>query len=456
MRACLDILVISKLRLVSVIVLTLCLAIVVANYASSTKKVRIIYTNDLMGWLESCGCPGKRLGGLAQRATVISRLIRENPNVVIVDSGNQSDKPERLDFIMSVLAGLGYDAVGIGEFDRRFEREFLDAASKHNITVVDAGAWEPAKSAFSRPVTTRQVVPYVLKNVARVMVGIISFGVSPELEPNEEQSRIKAMQLALKEVRKSCNILVALDQAGLITREWVERNASETGVPDIVIGGVSRAQSPPIEIIGKCYLVQTSVNGSHVGVVDVEVTPTQPSSFIFDRIALDLTVKEDFKIKQRVSKFLDSIGQRAVVSKTTGGAATSDGYLHPNMCRACHSYEYRDWTTTKHARALRTLDQSNRLIPECLQCHSEAYRRTRVVNVPPDGIAGIECITCHRLPNPHWNEQRAPSGTWKVDPKLCKECHTPERSAAYEEKTYLPRVSHGIISSPKSTNPSGS
>lgn len=383
---------------------------------------------------------------------MIRKLLGENPNAVIVDSGNQSDKPERLDFIMSVLAELGYDAIGVGAVDRRFEKEFFDAASKHNLTVVDAGVWESAKGVSPGSATNWRVVPYVVKNVAGVRVGIISFGASPELEPEEKQSRVRAMLLALKEVRKSCDILVALDQAGLITREWVERNASETGVPDIVIGGASRAQSPPVEIIGKCHLVQTSVNGSHVGVVDVEVVPAQSPRFTFDRIALDLTIKEDPKIKQQVSKFLDSIGQRAVVSKTIEGPPTSGGYLHPRMCRACHSYEYQDWTTTKHARALKTLDQINRLLPECLQCHSEAYRRARVINIPPDGIAGIECITCHKLPNPHWNEQRAPSGTWKVDPKLCKECHTPERSAAYNEKTYLPRVSHRTLSLPKSAN----
>lgn len=47
--------IVSKLQLALALVLILCVVIVIANHASSTKKIRVIYTNDLMGWLEPCG-----------------------------------------------------------------------------------------------------------------------------------------------------------------------------------------------------------------------------------------------------------------------------------------------------------------------------------------------------------------------------------------------------------------
>ena len=377
---------------------------------------------------------------------MITALVRENPDVVIVDSGNQSDKPGRLDLIMSILSDLKYDAIGIGIADRQLEKEFLEAASKHSMTVVDAGAFLPPEKKDGESVAPEwRIVSYVVKNVAGVRVGIISFGAPATNASEEEEPRAKRMELALKEVRAACDVLIALDQAGFITREWLKRNARQIGAPDLVIGGSSRSESPPVEIVERCHIVQTSVNGSHVGVVDVEFVPGQSPRLTFDRIPLDRTVPEDPNVKHRVAKFLDSIGQSSVASKLVDSGTAQSGYLHPHMCRSCHDREYQDWTATKHARALKTLDQNNRLIPECLQCHSEAFRRARTVSVPSGGIGGVECITCHRIPVPHWGDTRAPSGTWKVDPKLCLECHTPERSASYNQATYLPKVSHGTI-----------
>ncbi|MDH7602553.1 MAG: multiheme c-type cytochrome [Armatimonadota bacterium] len=363
-----------------------------------------------------------------------------------MDSGNQSDKPGRLDFIMSILADLKYDAIGIGAADRQLEREFLEAASKHSITVVDAAAWNAGVS-WSADQPNWRVVPYVVKNILGVKVGVISFGVAASTSENHYSDKILS---ALKEARTASDILIALDQAGLLTREWLREHAKQQGIPDLVIGGSARAQSPPLEIVEGCYFVQTSVNGSHVGVVDIEFTRGQPLRLTLDRIALDTSVPEEPNIKRRVAQFLDSIGARSATSAASAGDnPASAGYMHPRMCRACHEAEYEDWAATKHARAVKTLDQNKRLIPECLQCHSEAFRRARVINVPSDGVAGIECLTCHRLPVPHWDEKRAPSGTWKVDRKICKECHTPERSAAYDESIYLPKISHGVIAVPK-------
>lgn len=439
----------SGLKFFAVIAsIVLCAVSALENSAlSPTKRIRVIYTNDLLGWLEPCGCPGKRLGGLAQRATIIGRLIKENPNAVIVDSGNQSDKPGRLDFIMSILAELKYDAIGIGAADRLLEKEFLEAASKHSIAVVDAAAWNTGvASGAEKQGSGWRVVPYLVKSVSGVRVGIISFGVPPKSVSASDNLSSTAILSALKEARAACDILIALDQAGLVTREWLRDSAKKGSIPDLVIGGSARAHSPPVEIIEGCHVVQTSVNGSHVGVVDLEFDRGQPLRFTFERIALDTSVPEEPNIKRRVAQFLDSIGQRSVALATSANAQSdSTAYLHPRMCRACHENEYEDWVTTKHAHAIRTLERNKRLIPECLQCHSEVYRRTKTVNVPSDGIAGVECITCHKLPVPHWDSDRAPSATWKVDRKLCTECHTPERSAAYNEAVYLPRVSHGVI-----------
>jgi len=61
----------------------------------------------------------------------------------------------------------------------------------------------------------------------------------------------------------------------------------------------------------------------------------------------------------------------------------------------CHPAQYAQWQTQKHAQAIESLRQKERLVPECLKCHSEQYRRTGKF-VPNLGRAdGVQCSTCH-------------------------------------------------------------
>ncbi|MCX8053544.1 MAG: cytochrome c family protein, partial [Armatimonadetes bacterium] len=121
---------------------------------------------------------------------------------------------------------------------------------------------------------------------------------------------------------------------------------------------------------------------------------------------------------------------------------------HPLMCISCHPKEYEDWAKTKHAQAVATLNREQRMIPECLKCHSELYRRLNRVSNSFDQPGGVECATCHFGSLPHGVERKNVTTRVKVDPKICTECHTKQWSPNYEEKSYMARVSHlGVKSS---------
>ena len=104
----------------------------------SPKIIRIIYSNDTEGYLQPCSCGGRYLGGLSRRATAISRLTKENPDAVIVESGNLSDKPCRLGIVTKLLSSLKYDAVGVGSLDQQFAPEFFKQTTHFKLPVVDA------------------------------------------------------------------------------------------------------------------------------------------------------------------------------------------------------------------------------------------------------------------------------------------------------------------------------
>lgn len=433
-----------KSRLIVLIGVTLLALGVIAasmtlNAGDVPKKIRVIYTNDTSGYLESCGCGGVRDGGLARRVTVVNKLTQENPNTVIVESGNLSNAPDRIGIIMSVLSELKYDAVGVGEMDVRTGTDlFYTEAAKHKIRIIDPRAGAPEST-----------LPFFVKEVDGVKIGIVSFGVGPfDPNANEYESR-KSMYNAFKSARESSDVLIVLDQANIVTAQWLERNGKRLGVPDIVVSGTSKSGMSEAQVIGTTYIVPTSTQGKHLGFVDIEVTPGSQPKMVCTRVHLGDDVVEDSKTKARVDAFVGRgtviVGESSVESVPVATApkpSEKEIYYSPELCRTCHIKEYEDWAKTAHAKAIKTLVDVQRLVPECLPCHSEEYRKLSSVAIPEDGIGGVECATCHMDALPHDMERKGVEQKTRVSAQSCLTCHTPGRSPKYDEQVYFPRVSH--------------
>jgi 5'-nucleotidase len=158
--------------------------------------------------LEPCGCGGRYQGGLARRATVIARLVQENPNVLLVDSGNLCDKKTKLPLVAKLMADMRYDAIGIGEVDSGFADDYFKTAAAFGLKVV-----ETARS------NNALTVPYFVKKVGGVKVGVVSFG-KVEKGTGESQSDLRQSFLdAYEKARGQSDVLVLLDQGGIATRE---------------------------------------------------------------------------------------------------------------------------------------------------------------------------------------------------------------------------------------------
>ena len=86
--------------------------------------LEILYTGDVIGYVEDCGCKVNPAGGLARRAWLVSQIKTNYPGtpVVLLDAGNFSDNPTekgdlRTAALLKEMAGLGYKVVAVGERD---------------------------------------------------------------------------------------------------------------------------------------------------------------------------------------------------------------------------------------------------------------------------------------------------------------------------------------------------
>ena len=389
---------------------------------------------------------------------------------MIVESGNIVNSPDKLDIVTSIYATLGYDAIGIGQSDLRVGEEYFKKIAEKKLAIVDVHTEKRGSS-----------VPYIIKNVNGVKVGIISFGamLSEPKDVNEFDLK-KARFSAYKKAREASDVLILLDQANVVTKEWLESNAQRLGAPDIVVGGMQNMGLPQEEVVGKTRIVPTSLQGKTVGVVDIEVTPGQDLKMVVRKLPLEPSIEEDQETVKLVKASSGASQGAHIITQAEADANKSNiqnsdhtltsapahspvpagneappvvintnnvvsPYYSPHLCKTCHSKEFDDWKVSKHARAVKTLVDEKKVQEECLLCHSEMFRQNKSVVIPSDGIAGVECATCHASAIPHGMERHGNTNKTKVDPKMCLSCHNIEHSPNYDEKTYFPKVMHSKV-----------
>lgn len=351
-----------------------------------------------------------------------------------MDSGNIGDDGgmAKLKTVLPLMAKFGYTAIGMGLSEARVGAEFYAKAAESKLTVVDTS-----------PTADKSTVPYLLKDVGGVKVGIMAFNSPVPGATVDDMEERKMRFIVLRELRPKCDVLILLDQAGVATREWLDRNGARMGAPDIVVRGMNTSSIPDAqeEVIARTHVMPPLIQGKHIGVVDLEVIPGQEPKVAFNKVELDPKYAEDEQVSLTV-RTANAVWANATVQHATAAMSPQAIHYSVMLCKACHQKQYAQWTQTKHAIALKTLVNKQSTTPDCLPCHSEDYRVKKQYFPDPADFAGVDCQTCHKTSLPHGMERKNYQARAVVDRKLCLECHTPDRSPSYDDKTYFPKVVH--------------
>jgi 2',3'-cyclic-nucleotide 2'-phosphodiesterase/3'-nucleotidase len=162
------------------LVLLLTLVFVARSFVPDRVQITILGTTDLHGNINPIDYytnkPDNR--GLAKVATLIKRVRREHPNVLLLDSGDTIQGSPLASFhsrknnqppnpMMLVMNSLNYDAMAVGNHEYNFGLKVLEKAR--------AEAKFPWLSANTYDIAKQQphYKPYIVKEVAGVRIGIL-------------------------------------------------------------------------------------------------------------------------------------------------------------------------------------------------------------------------------------------------------------------------------------------
>ena len=261
----------------------------VNGLTAADTVLTILHTNDTHSQIDPLPANDKNAGkgGVARRGTLVKKIRRQNPNTLLLDSGDVLQGTPYFNFFRGeveykAMSAIGYDAGTLGnhEFDNGVES--LAAALRFaNFDIVSTN-YDVKGTALEGVVK-----PYVVKSVAGIRVGLFGLGVSPValIDPANFKGvtfidPVIAARTAVKSLREkeNCSLVVCMSHLGLIEKPREgsvgdKQLAAQVDGIDFIAGGHTHTfMEKPVMQAQPCgketMIFQVGKSGIFVGRVD--------------------------------------------------------------------------------------------------------------------------------------------------------------------------------------------
>ncbi len=226
-------------RLALLWVFVLYTALVPCSY-TQTKKITVLYTNDLHSYLEPHIVPWvsktRKVGGFANIATLVKKEKSANPHTVYFDAGDFFAGPyvsslTKGEAVIDAMNYLGLDAVCVGnhEFDYGWENA-LQQFRRAKFPLLNGNIFLKGTDKL------HWNKPYIIKNVNGIRLGIIGLHGKFAFYDTVSAEMIKGVEVRdeeiylrryIKELKNKTDLIV------LIIHQGIPGTQSSTGAKDV-------------------------------------------------------------------------------------------------------------------------------------------------------------------------------------------------------------------------------
>jgi len=410
----------------------------------AAERVTLIYSGNVDGELEPCGCsPEGDLGGVRRTATLLDHLRAEQTNLFAVSAGG----------LMSGFAAHG-----------RLTNEFI--LKGYAMLHLDAVGVQWADLSYGAALPARYPLPWVASNwrgadfskERRVSRGGVELAFYTWLDPASSPDKnmqgnhaqvddgSQVLGRALAEARRQGALTVL---ATTLTPKEAEQRLPLKDVNVLLIRSKYEVYGEPQQL-GDTLVLQPGSRGMRIGRVDFELDRKgKIRNWHHEVIGLPPSVPDSPRLEawygEYSAKIKESYAQMVALRKAQEQGQTP--FAGEEQCKSCHSAAYEKWNRSRHAHAFPSLEDVNKAFdPNCIQCHSVGFKQAGGfidLDLTPQ-LSSVQCESCHGAAREHVLSAGA-KRTANADmaaPKMCAQCHTEPHSPSFNFEKYWPRIAH--------------
>ncbi|HEY3294595.1 MAG TPA: hypothetical protein VGL38_04105 [bacterium] len=289
--------------------------------------VSIIYSSDVRGKLEGCGCQNSG-GGVARRSGEVVKAQEEDPSVVFCDAGNFMSGTPEVDKSKGAVAVEVYNqmkanVVNVSERELAFGMDAFNAAKKD--------AKFDFVSANLRHKGAMVAQPFTVKKVKEARVAFIGLCGSKDLMRYDSltlpaevsvEDPVAETRRAIVSLEKKADLIVVLSTCGDAMDSLLALNVP--GI-DLIIGG--RTFRPNVTapwVLGKTRVVRTPRDGRSMGRMDMVFGPDAKIK-TYSATALNTTVSGpvDAKMVALVKKYIPNYSDAPAEQVSNAGTSAA-------------------------------------------------------------------------------------------------------------------------------------
>ena len=451
------------------------------------KQFSFVYNVNNSGYVDVCGCKHKevRQGSLTRRSSFLKQLRATGRKLFIVDGGSSlysikdNVKPENIPeavrkagLIVETYNRMGYRAMCVGVFDLVGGLANLkELEKKAKFAFVSANLADLDGNLYFRP--------YIIETIEGVRVAV--FGLTLETMPRPFLEKIlpgekppnvqlldptEAARKTVKELEGKADLIVALSHLREETNfELVKKVPGMHIVVDPFIQYGNHhtwiKEHEWIEHRAESIFLRSDGQGARLGVLDLELQrgaerllgwdhiadiedrvadgsasadekklledSAKYNHFQFNRISIEPHHLTDPDIDNLIAQWKKKIDPSRVAHLEATLPHKQD-FLTAEKCSSCHEKQADFWKTTKHSRAMASLEQTgdhHRF--DCVGCHSLGYGKAFLDTTKMGAYANVQCESCHGTKPSHAADPKANS-FGRIEKKACLVCHNKEQT----------------------------
>lgn len=267
--------------------------------AASTKKITILHTNDMHSRIEPFPDDGgifANMGGMARRASLISKIRSQESNVLLLDAGDIFQGTPYFNFYggeleFKLMSKMNYDAATLGnhDFDNGLEG-LLEQLPNASFSFVSSNY------DFTQTILKNKFLPYNIFRKNGIKVGVFGLGIELEglvARDNYGQTKyldpVEISKTMIQELNnKKCDLIICLSHLGYSyksDRIDDRKLAEQVSGIDLIIGGHTHTfLDNPEEVVNaeghKTLINQVGWSGLKLGKVDFEFSTKNEITYV--------------------------------------------------------------------------------------------------------------------------------------------------------------------------------
>lgn len=412
------------------------------------QTLKIIYSGNLNGELEPCGCSEEGdFGGIQRRATLLIELRKSNPDLLLISSGgliatNTPHDSITGDYIFKGLALLKYDAIGLQWKDLAFGETLVNQSTlpwtssnfqfsnqaiktsrhikKRNLDIQFFTWLDPTTSPL-KAMTDNKIKHSDVKNLEQQL----------QTAKNKHQLTVLTTTLTLKQAQSDLP-MVWIDVL------LIKANKETPGTPVLVTTGQQNT-----------LILQPGSRGMRLGKATLVINPqNQIIQHRHETIPLPKTIQDSPALAQWYKAYnaelkVDYKKRVAIRKQLDTGESPFSG---ASACQTCHSKSHLIWEQSKHAHAFeKLLDVNKSFDANCVRCHSVGFGQTGgyLDDLLTYHLANVQCESCHGAGAKHVKSNGIDKADFnKPSPQTCLQCHNHDHSPGFDFATYWKQIKH--------------